>query len=207
MEKVPEAFYWSTPKLVLYREDIDSIVSIFQRHGEDIQIVVGTFRLSNVSELDAVPLESTNELSIKSERPRVSLELGGLSGQLFAAAQDGPAGRGFAEEVRDALRECEDRWRRVASAGGLVAPALALSSIIVAAALTEPLVSGLAAVFTVAMVLYAVWAWRERSDRHVRVLLKRHSEVPGFIERNRDQIAMNVGFMVLGGLLTKLLGL
>lgn len=91
-----------------------------------------------------------------------------------------------------------------------VTPALALCSLtgaLVAALSSEFKLAVIAGLVFVSLSMYSLWGYREEDKRHVRIVLKTRSDAPNFAVRNRDQIAMNLGFMVIGGLLTKLLGI
>ena len=63
-----------------------------------------------------------------------------------------------------------------------------------------------AAILTAASISYIVWGYREDVQRHARVVLTKRSDAPGFFERNRDQMILSLVMMIVGGLLTKLLG-
>lgn len=69
MEKVPEPYSWSVPKVQIYRDDLASLIRLFERHGEEVEVTVGTYRLSGADELDQVPLEVTHEMSISCHNP------------------------------------------------------------------------------------------------------------------------------------------
>ncbi len=53
----------------------------------------------------------------------------------------------------------------------------------------------------------ALWGYREEMRRHARIYLKSQAELPGFWRRNRDQIMVAIGSLILGALLAKWLDL
>lgn len=210
VEKVPESVSWSVPKLRLYREDVAELLAIFARTAEQVEVEVGGYRLSEAEELTEVPIEETSALSIKATGPYVSLTLTHVNGWLYASGSAGAGARGLADEVRAFLIRRRDRIGTVGVRLGYVSPGLATSALLAAAALyatgaSSATVAGLL-LLAVAWVIYTWWASREALRHHARIVLKPRAEAPGFFRRNGDKIILMLLGLVLGALLTKVLG-
>jgi hypothetical protein len=211
VEKLPESFYWSVPKITLYREELHELMRIFETHGTGVSITVSGYKLASSDELDAVPGEAATGFSVRSRDPDVSVNLSESGGSVQAAGSAGPAGRGIADEARALIAGHRDIWRDVAANLGLAAPALcmvALASFVIGLlAGGAATVAALLAIATIVFGLASVWSWRELNDRRVRLILKSRADAPSFLKRNGDQIVLMVASLVVGGVLTKLLGL
>lgn len=210
MEKLPEPFGWKVPKLLLYRDDVAEVIRVFERTAESVDIEVDNYRLDSPSELEALPVEATSRLTIRSRNPSVSLDLGGLSGRLSAAPSDGAAARGLADEVRSVLLRKRDRLRSAAVMLGYAGPGVAFFALL--GAILESGERGLnrtaAALFAASfcMSAFTYWAVRETGKYHVRIILKGRSQAPSFFRRNGDTIAVAVIMAIIATVLTKVFG-
>ena len=109
MERVPKSISWAVPKVLLHQEDLADLIDIFQRYGKGCDFEIGGYRLTDASELPAVPLETTSELSFTSKDPYVSVTLTRTHGRVYASASSGVLGRGMADELRERLLRSQDR--------------------------------------------------------------------------------------------------
>jgi len=209
MEKVPEAFSWSTPKLVLYRDDVAALIAIFTKHTKSVEIIIGGYQLDDAAELPSLPMEEVYKLSINARSPYVSLDIAPSGGRLYASASDGPVARGVADEVKEFLNLRRDKWRIVGETAASAAPALCLAAVlgaVVAFASNVPKAGLAGLVALLPLVVFSRWGWREGVERHTHVVLKTRAEAPGFLRRNGDKIALAVISALVGAAIIKLFG-
>jgi len=84
--------------LVLWREDLDEIISILQRREGAIQFVADDYTFEKLDELEThFGVRDKNELKITSTKPYVSLELNDKQAWLFVSADSQDASGVFFE--------------------------------------------------------------------------------------------------------------
>jgi hypothetical protein len=173
-------------------------------------MIVGGYRVQGTHEFKEIPREQVHQLEIKARNPSVSVELRPGGSRLYASTDDGPAGRGAADEVRALLVKRVARPRHVArgavAAGGPTVTLVSVWGLVLSVGYNRWALAVLAASGAVGSGLSTRWSWRALSERRNCVVLRRKMDSPRFFARNRDEIVLMLLSAVFGAVMARLLG-
>src|SRR5450759_1876097 len=193
MKRTPKHLTKHYMPLVLWREDLDEIISILQRREGAIQFVADDYTFEKLDELEThFGVRDKNELKITSTKPYVSLELNDKQAWLFVSA-DSQDASGVFFELDKVLIARQRRFPALYTFWftSLLNIFIIAMSIFIINKIKLPLYSIItwSAVSLVASIL-GLWVVYVRMWRYSIIRMRRRATTDSFVRRNKDQLAV-----------------
>jgi hypothetical protein len=199
----PSALTKNYMPLILWREDVEELVSILKLRGASIEIVKGDYSFETLDEFEnyAGPNSQTN-VKIVSGQPYTSIELAPWQASLYVAGTHEQAS-GIFFELDKVLAGHQRRWPILYS--------LWFANVIVWGCYGVTLgaryvgapwqVSEAATYVQVAALVWLLWIALVRFRRHSIVRMERRARARSFFQRNKDQLVIAIVAAVLEAVL------
>jgi hypothetical protein len=202
VERVGNRFIGRFPAVKLYRNDLLELIAAFEDGCERIEVRSGDFQIASGSELDQLaqqfPKGRFDDINIQGYYPFVSIELRSFGVRAYVS-QDSSEQLGIVAKARVAI----EQGKRLPPWLVLGVPACVL--LVAGLVLTFSGLSYDAAVICLAASLPLMSGFLGPGWRRVVVYTRTRHESPGFMQRNRDSIALVLISAVAGGLVTYLI--
>ena len=206
MKKVAQSHSEYLASAALYLDDVREIVEILEGTAEGVTVEAESYVLERWQELPELRKERIRDLMISSRNPYVSLSLS-ESSIVLRIRENEPTSRGLFEQIKAVV------VRRRHLLARLFPKSLFLwwiVSFVMAYCFLSAVMAkrgDLAALMGLLGLLFAGWiAYAGHHDLKCfgTVVLKERIEAPGFFKRNRDKIALTVGGLLVGAILTEI---
>lgn len=203
----------------VYLDDIQEIFSILKEVADEVRIQADDFVATEPQDLLDISSDTINELTIVATQPNVTVTLSGETATLEATDADTMT-LGATKRIEERMRQRRRPLKKVlwtkektpALVGlaiilGLIALALAVFAVMSLASENPPPPDSTTISWEVAIGIWVAAALVIAisviltARRQAMIIPRYQKDAPPFWERNRDEIAINAIFTVIGGVL------
>ena len=223
MKEVEKPYIKRYQALRLYKNDLEEIVSIFERNSQENKIVVDKYELTSISDIDKIKRKTVTKFSINHHHytqeklyRSVSLDLDRDHAMLYVSNDADTNLLGIASQIDTFLLKKKN------VAGFLTSPIVAVLGTAIPAilffvfssiswkysdhSLNSVLLMTLTFTWPIVAIVWTVWTAYVRSRKYTLIYLMDSTSKTSFFSRNKDQIilALTVGILtaVITGVLT-----
>ncbi|MCL4199473.1 MAG: hypothetical protein KJZ69_18420 [Phycisphaerales bacterium] len=192
------------PALRLYLDDVQAIFACLEQNcGGRVSITTCNHEIGSPEELQHLAAEYTNDLSIECTEPYLTLELKAHDGRLYVGGSDVQCA-GICAKVESLLAHCPKCYPVLHP---WLAQAIIFGVVVLAPAWLWGRVVQVSELWSWAFTLVALWIafsieFEWRFKHYNTVVFARRKDRPGWLRRNRDQLALAVVSAIAGSIVT-----
>lgn len=198
MKRKPEALTNYLP-LILWREDLEELMSVLSRRNGAVEIVKGDYIFDTLDELAAhVGSRDQTNLTISSSKPYAQIELQPSASRVFVMAEDATSSIFY--EIDTVLTS---RQRRIPllysySAVNTISTAVILLSFFAGWSVSHAGMPGYFSLIPLLLVGWTVWVLFVRLKRNSVIRLERRVDRKSFFQRKKDELALMIISALIG---------
>lgn len=202
MEKIVGSHLERLPATILYIDDLEKLVEIFQEVSKEVSIILGEYKLKDFSEIATIGEETVHSVHLSCSTPHISLDLDSHEAYVYIGKNDAVS-RGILEKLKLFVRERRRKLAPLIHSTWLAGAVLGTSTwFFFGPKTTYNLSLGSALAF-----LGIVWTLGGLSGafrQYTIVRLKRRKDEVSFWRRNQDRIIVDALLAAFGFLLGRL---
>jgi hypothetical protein len=191
MKRKPEALSKVYMPLILWREDLEDLLSVIARRNGAVEIVKGDYIFETLDELaaHAGSRDETN-LAISSSKPYSQIELRPWQARVFVAADDATSGIFY--EIDKVLTSCQRRIPFLYSywTVNTITTAVILLSFFAGWSVSHAGMPGYFSLIPLLLLGWTVWVLFVRLKRNSVIRLERRVDRKSFFRRKKDELAL-----------------
>jgi len=189
--------------VVVWLEDLEELCDAFKEEGGEVEISTDDCQFDSIKEAaDYFGQRPQYDFKLSSSKPYAAVEFG-LRTRVYVAA--GPDSARLYRDLDEILTRSQ-RWPSFLYSYRIVVPMILSTWIIVpiiegshkwvsAAGLAWP------QILLMPLYVWAIWVWFIRSYRSSVIKFRRRSDVPTFVERNRDELISKIVVSVISAII------